>query len=86
MGKSFQEFREKLDDQHSWPGSYLFKFIVPKEKRDEVQKLFPGKLLIEKESKKGNYLSLTIKLHMNSSLEVIEIYERAYKINGVIAL
>ena len=86
MGKYASDFREKLEDQHTWPGKYLFKFIIPKEKKERVQELFPGHELQVKKSKKGNYISLTIEIHMESSQEVIEIYEKAYEIDGVIAL
>ncbi|CAN5436167.1 DUF493 family protein [soil metagenome] len=83
---SFEDFKEKLDSQHVWPSLYMFKFIVPKGTEQEIQSLFPRNELTLKKSKQGNYISLTAKVMMGSSDEIIRIYREAYKIEGVIAL
>ena len=82
----FESFREKLDRHHSWPSLYIFKFIVPKGKEDELKKLFPLHTTSEKESKNGNYISLTFQMMMPSSTAVIEVYQKAAIIEGLIAL
>ncbi|HEY3401932.1 MAG TPA: DUF493 family protein [Ohtaekwangia sp.] len=79
-------FREKLDQHYSWPSIYIFKFIVPAGKEQEVKQLFPMHTTTEKQSGKGNYTSITIQMMMPSSNAVIEIYERASKIEGIVAL
>lgn len=84
--KTFEDFKEKLDSQHVWPSLYMFKFIVPKGKENEIFSLFPRNELTSKSSKEGNYTSLTAKVMMGSSNEVIRIYREAYKIEGIIAL
>ena len=84
--KSRINFKEKLDDQYSWPSLYMFKFIVPKGKEDEVIVLFPSNEVSTKESKNGNYISVTAKVMMSSSEDIVRIYEEAYKIEGVISL
>lgn len=83
---STSEFKEKLDQQHSWPSLYMFKFIVPRQKEGEIQVLFPYNELTTKESAGGKYVSVTAKVMMGSSDEVIRIYEEAYKVEGVISL
>jgi uncharacterized protein len=83
---SRQNFKEKLDDQYSWPALYMFKFIVNKGKESEVVALFPFNEVTTKLSKNGNYISVTAKVMMGSSDEIIRIYEEAYKIEGVISL
>jgi uncharacterized protein len=83
---SFVEFKEKLDSQHVWPSLYMFKFIVPKGIEQKILSLFPRNELTIKKSKKGNYISLTAKVMIGSSDEIIRIYKEAYKIEGVIAL
>lgn len=80
------EFKEKLDQQHSWPSLYMFKFIVPREKEHQIQTLFPYNELSTKESAGGKYVSVTAKVMMGSSDDVIRIYEEAYKVEGVISL
>jgi uncharacterized protein len=79
-------FRKKLDDHHIWPTLYVFKFIVPKGKEEEVRRLFPLFTPAEKESKNGNYVSFTIQKVMPSGEAVIEVYQKAAAIEGIIAL
>lgn len=81
-----EAFKEKLDGAHKWPSLYMFKFIVPKGKEDEVFALFPKNDLSTKESSKGNYISVTAKVMMGSSDAVMEKYQQANKIEGVLAL
>jgi uncharacterized protein len=79
-------FREKLDQHYAWPSLYVFKFIVPAGKEQEVKSLFPMHTVTEKLSKQGNYVSVTAQLMMPSSDSVIEIYLLASKIEGIVAL
>lgn len=81
-----ESFREKLDQHYAWPSLYVFKFIVPAGQEDAVKKLFPNHLPSEKHSKKGNYTSITVQMMMPSSEAVVEVYERASVIDGLIAL
>jgi len=83
---SFKAFRDKLDQEHSWPGIYLFKFVVPRAKKAELIEEFPEESFSEKQSKSGNYISFSLKKTIHSSDEVIEMYIRAKKIEGLIAL
>jgi uncharacterized protein len=79
-------FREKLDQHYSWPSIYIFKFIVPAGKEQEVKQLFPMHIVNERQSGKGNYTSITIQMMMPSSDAVIDIYVRASQIEGIVAL
>jgi putative lipoic acid-binding regulatory protein len=79
-------FREKLDQHYAWPSLYIFKFIVPTGKEQQVKKLFPQHDTAEKLSKQGNYTSITVQMMMPSSDSVIAIYEEASAIEGLIAL
>lgn len=81
-----KSFREKLDEHYTWPSSYLFKFIVPTGKEQEVKDLFPHHHTSDKLSKQGNYTSLSVEMVMPSSDAVIEIYEKASRIEGIVAL
>jgi uncharacterized protein len=82
----FKSFGEKLDQHYAWPSLYMFKFIVPKGKEDDLKKLFPQHTSTERQSKNGNYSSITIQMMMPSSKAVIEIYHQAAAIEGLIAL
>lgn len=84
--QSRDEFKDRLDQEHSWPTWYLFKFIVPRSKESEVTALFPEEEVTVKESSKGNYRSVSVKMMMDSSESVMRIYEMAYQIDGILAL
>jgi uncharacterized protein len=83
---TYQNFKEKLENQHKFPTEYLFKFIVPRHREDEMYSIFSKDVFQKKLSKAGNYVSFTARVMMKSSDEVMEIYEKAYKIKGIISL
>lgn len=83
---SVKAFKEKLDQEHKWPTDYMFKFVVPAAKENEVEEEFPSEDLQKRLSKAGNYIAFTFKKLINNSDEVVEIYQRARKIEGLIAL
>ncbi|MDL5045964.1 DUF493 family protein [Oscillatoria amoena NRMC-F 0135] len=84
--EAINSFRLKLDQHYRWPAIYMFKFIVPSHKADEVTALFPMHANTQKESKQGKYTSITIQMMMPSSDAVIEVYKKASVIEGLIAL
>ncbi len=79
-------FRSKLEQHYQWPSLYIFKFIVPTDKTEELKKLFPLHVTSEKSSREGNYTSITFQIMAPSSDAVIEVYQRASTIEGLIAL
>lgn len=81
-----EKFKELLDKEYTWPAVYSFKFIVPKASLGEARKLFDSGDIVEKPSKNGNYVSLNAKVEMSGSDAVMEVYLKANKIEGLIAL
>lgn len=82
-----ESFRDKLDKHYAWPSLYIFKFIVPVQKQEELRQLFPRHITAtEKHSEKGKYVSLTYQMMMPSSHSVIEVYKRVSVIEGIVAL
>lgn len=79
-------FKEKLDAETSFPSLYMFKFIVPSGKEDEISALLPNNEMKLKRSSKGKYVSATIKAMMPNSDAIIDVYRRASNIEGVISL
>ena len=80
------DFKEKLEATMDFPALYMFKFIVTEDKKEQVEKLFQGTELIVKPSSKGKYVSVTAKVMMPTSDRIIEVYQEAHKIEGLIAL
>lgn len=80
------KFKALLDDQITWPDYYTFKFITKTEKKDHLTVHLSEHKITEKLSKNGKYTSVTSRKIMNSSEEVIEIYQTLSKVEGVITL
>lgn len=81
--------REKLE-KRDWPEIYLFKFIVPADNQiiAQAESLFDSDTAhIElRKSKTGKFVSISAKEMMMNVDSVIERYEEAVKIPGLMAL
>lgn len=88
MEKKFDKtaFKEKLEAVGQFPMLYMFKFIVPMGRENEVAVLFPKNEMLLKPSSGGKYVSTTIQVMMDSADQIIEIYEKAAEIEGVISM
>jgi putative lipoic acid-binding regulatory protein len=84
--KVYTNLQQKLDEQFAWPMLYMFKFIVPEASKQQVISLFDKHDVSSRNSKNGNYVSLTIQMFMGSSQDVIDVYKKASTIDGLIAL
>lgn len=82
----WEEFQELLDEQNDWPTEYTFKFIAPSQNLEPLKSVFGDHPVQVRSSSKGNYMSVTARMHMESSEEVLAIYEEAADIEGVISL
>ena len=80
------QFEDLLDENHRWPCSFPFKFIMPVQMLDEVLALFPGEEYTRRPSKTGKYVGVTIRKNVSSGKEVMEIYDRVGAVKGVICL
>jgi hypothetical protein len=85
----FSELKKKLEESGEWPRVYFFKFIVPSDnqKLAQVEALFGTEAEVSlKQSSKGNFVSVSAKELMLNVDGVIERYEKASKIKGLMAL
>ena len=81
--------RKQLDETHTWPCDFMFKFIVPKGNENEaaLRAIFGLKAKFKfRDSKTGKYRSFTIVDHVDSADAVFARYEAAAKIPGIISL
>jgi len=81
-----ESFKEKLEASGEFPQLYMFKFIVPTGKENEVAALLPKHDIATKESSGGKYVSTTVQAMMLNADEIIRIYEQAAEIEGLISL
>ena len=86
----YSRFYDQLLQSQSWPGFYLFKFIVKSESRhlQDLKALFDSTKadFTEKKSSKNTFTSLSIKIKMQSPQHVIAIYKKSSTLEGIIAL
>lgn len=87
----YRKLKAQLHDTAMWPTIYLYKFIIPTEteKIDKIQNIFNnmGAVIKTKQSKKGNYTSVSINVRMQDPDAVISKYiEVGNKVEGVISL
>lgn len=86
----YERLRSQLQEDTSWPSQYLYKFIVPAtlEKIAEVRSAFDGTdaEIVTRDSTKGNYTSISIRVTMGSPDAVIEKYLEVSKVEGLISL
>jgi putative lipoic acid-binding regulatory protein len=82
----WDNFKKLLDESNEWPVEYIFKFIAPKENMGDLKAVFVGHEIDIKASSKGSYHSITSRIQVASSEEVVDVYQRAGAIEGVISL
>ncbi|MDC1325343.1 DUF493 domain-containing protein [Ulvibacter sp.] len=94
MDKKSSEFYDRLKTQlkqdSDWPSPYLFKFIVPSklDKIAEIEAAFDGTdaKINTRDSSKGTYTSISIKVTMESADSIIAKYLEVSSVEGVISL
>jgi hypothetical protein len=83
---SLLSLQAKLEEFYTFPCGYVFKFIAPMARVDELTELLKGKPFTTRYSKNARYVSFTAEWEVKSSEEVISFYRQAAKIKGVISL
>ncbi|WP_121967227.1 DUF493 family protein [Myroides sp. N17-2] len=86
----YKRLKEQLEDDKTWPRPYLYKFIVPgdAEKIARVEEAFDGSNadIQIKNSSTGKFSSISVKLMVNSSQEIIDKYIAVSTIEGIVSL
>ena len=84
--EDLKSLKNLLERQHKWPGSYIFKFIVPITQEKAVRVLFPSLEISTKTSRNGKYVSMTVKLENTKPDVIIAVYQKASQIPELISL
>ena len=85
----YTNLKQKIEEQHSFPSLYMFKFIIPADNQRlaQVESLFGEEAQITtNQSKSNKYISITAKEVMVSSDSIIAVYKEAEKIEGIMSL
>ena len=86
----YKKLKKSLKNDTQWPALYLYKFIVPsnESKIATIEAIFANTNaeITKRNSSKGTYTSVLIKVKMKSPDAVIEKYKKVSKVEGVISL
>jgi len=86
----YHTFKAKLEEGHTFPTDYMFKFIVTSDKKN-LAKLYTifetaNASFSLKDSRTGKYTSVTIKTPVNDADDIIIYYRQVAAIEGVVML
>ena len=86
----YSRFEEQLKESQSWPGSYVFKFILKNHAGEleilkSILKNHKGNLS-QKSSTNNRFISVTFEYIASSPSDVIRIYKDASVIDDIISL
>lgn len=88
--EKYKSLEIQLAQHQEWPSVYMYKFIIPADnkKLSKVESLFNSEEaeITVRESRKGNFISITVKEMMMSPGKIIERYKQAEGIEGLISL
>lgn len=82
----FARLELALKKSQKWPGTYLFKFIIPRERHEELLNLLPIGRIELRESRNGKYVSVNLTALMNNPEDVVKVYKRVQDIPGIVSL
>lgn len=86
----YQKLRQTILESTNFPTNYTYKFILPNDviRVNQLLELFnfQGAVITSKDSKTSKYRSFTINVISNSVDEIIQHYQKAATINGIISL
>ena len=86
----YERFHQQLLESNTWPGVYVFKFIIPSSDTDKVTllELFENdKVKVNvRASSKGKYTSISIAGKFGSPDIIIQKHKQASKIPNIIQL
>jgi len=81
-----ETFKDKLDATHNWPCDFTFKFIMRPGQLVRFKRLFPEDRWHKRESAQGRYICVTMEREVHGADAVVEVYDRAAEIPGVMLL
>jgi len=83
-------FKRKLEEIHTFPSDYIFKFIVSSQQNKiaKVHSIFENAnaSFSSRESKNGKYSSITVKAPVSDADDVVIYYRQVAAIDGVMML
>ncbi|MHC5309436.1 DUF493 family protein [Myroides sp. LJL116] len=86
----YKRLQDELEKDMTWPGAYLFKFIVPGDPKNLalIEEVFDNTdaQIQTRNSSNGKFTSVSIKVTMDSSQQIIDKYIAVSPIEGLISL
>lgn len=90
LSQEEQYFYTLLEKEYTWPDFYKFRFICSVASKEnllnKVKKIVNMEKLCETASAKDHYFSITFRVYVLKSEEVVQIYRDLSNIEGVIKI
>ena len=84
-----EQLRAQLNDTHTWPCVFKFKFIMPSKPENEatLRAIFGQQATFQiRDSKKGNYRAVTVDEKVEGPDDIFARYDAAATIPGILSL
>lgn len=91
MNNDWSHLKAQLTEHQSFPSVYMFKFILSSDNQKiaQIEALFNNDsdaAISVRSSSRGRYVSITVRQLVHSVEQIIDIYERASGIPGVMMM
>lgn len=83
---NFDKLESLINEQMNLPDYYSFKFVVKDEHKTSLLEHLVDHEVTEKTSRTGKYTSITSRKLFKSSEEIITVYKKVSRIEGIISL
>lgn len=83
---NYDSFKKKLEEEQEFPTKYMFKFIVQKEKVQDILPFFETAEISTKKSKTGKYISVSAVIVAFNPDDIIDKYKSLSHLEGIISL
>ena len=83
---SIERLKILLEQKHTAPFQYHFKFVMPISSVEEFSKLIPGIETTSRLSANSKFASISFDFDAQSAQDVVDLYERVQSIPGLLSL
>lgn len=81
-----ERLKKLLEEKHTEPFTYHFKFVMPLSSVEDFSKLIPGIQTQSRMSSNSKYVSISFDFDAGTAQDIIDIYTRVQSIPGLLSL
>jgi putative lipoic acid-binding regulatory protein len=81
-----ERLKKLLEEHHTEPFTYHFKFVMPAASVEAFSKLIPGIETSSRLSSNSKFVSMSFDFHAENAQQIVDIYHRVQSVPGLMAL